>query len=155
THEDNCSNIQQPHFQCVLKVRMAASLTALCIAVLQLSSMESRPPDAIRSRNPKASTEPLFLLYTGQETLESYIDNLSRGNIGAVEELQALFPQPSLLQFMYYCNTLMLLDAMKAHKVKILIYSSTCATSGEPKRDANHRRYTAGKLKQDLQLGSN
>jgi UDP-glucose 4-epimerase len=43
----------------------------------------------------------------------------------------------------YYRNTLMLLDAMKAHKVKILIYSSTCATSGEPKRDANHRRYTA------------
>jgi UDP-glucose 4-epimerase len=37
----------------------------------------------------------------------------------------------------------MLLDAMKAHKVKILIYSSTCATYGEPKRDANHRRYTA------------
>ncbi|KAH8946784.1 hypothetical protein BDL97_11G004900 [Sphagnum fallax] len=103
THEDNCSSIQQPHFQCVLKVRMAASLMALCIAVLQLSSMESRPPDA---------------------------DNLSRGNIGAVEEL-------------YYRNTLMLLDAMKAHKVKILIYSSTCATSGEPKRDANHRRYTA------------
>jgi UDP-arabinose 4-epimerase len=26
---------------------------------------------------------------------------LSRGNIGAVEELQALFPQPSWLQFMY------------------------------------------------------
>ncbi|CAK9195706.1 unnamed protein product [Sphagnum troendelagicum] len=144
THEDNCSSIQQPHFQCVLKVRMAASLMALCIAVLQVSSMESRPPDA---------------------------DNLSRGNIGAVEELQALFPQPSLLQFTYadfdavvhfatvaYMserNTLMLLDAMKAHKVKILIYSSTCATYGEPKRDANHRRYTAGKLKQDLQLGSN
>ncbi|CAM6013373.1 unnamed protein product [Sphagnum balticum] len=56
---------------------------------------------------------------------------------------------------MYYCNTLMLLDAMKAHKVKILIYSSTCATYGKPKRDANHRRYTAGKLTQDLQLGSN
>ncbi|KAH8946787.1 hypothetical protein BDL97_11G005100 [Sphagnum fallax] len=69
THEDNCSSIQQPHFECVLKVRMAASLMALCIAVLQLSSMESRPPDAIRSRNPKASTEPLFLLYTGHQTL--------------------------------------------------------------------------------------
>jgi hypothetical protein len=73
THEDNCSNIQQPHFQCVLKMRMAASLTALCIAVLQLSSMESRPPDAVRSRNPKPSTEPLFLLYPGHQTLESYI----------------------------------------------------------------------------------
>ncbi|KAH9546893.1 hypothetical protein CY35_11G005400 [Sphagnum magellanicum] len=37
THEDNCSSIQQPHFRCVLKVRMAASLTALCMTVLQLS----------------------------------------------------------------------------------------------------------------------
>jgi hypothetical protein len=65
---DNCSSIQQPYFQCVLKVRMAASPTALCIAVLQLSSTESRPPDAVRSRNPKASTEPLFLLYPGHQT---------------------------------------------------------------------------------------
>jgi UDP-glucose 4-epimerase len=40
----------------------------------------------------------------------------------------------------------MLLDAMKAHKVKILIYSSARATYGEPKRDANHRRYTAGQI---------
>jgi len=73
THEDNCSSIQQPHFRCVLKVRMAASLTALCMTVLQLSWMESRPPDAVRSRNPKASTQPLFLLYPGHQTLESYI----------------------------------------------------------------------------------
>jgi hypothetical protein len=47
---DNCSSIQQPYFQCVLKVRMAASPTALCIAVLQLSSTESRPPDAVLSQ---------------------------------------------------------------------------------------------------------
>jgi len=30
-------------------------------------------------------------------------------------------------------NTLTLLEAMKVHKVKTLIYSSTCATYGEPK----------------------
>lgn len=31
-------------------------------------------------------------------------------------------------------NTLVLLEAMAAHGVKTLIYSSTCATYGEPKK---------------------
>jgi UDP-arabinose 4-epimerase len=105
------------------------------------------------------------------------VDNLSRGNIGAIEELQGLFPEPGRLQFIYAdlgdskhvnkifaknaidavmhfaavayvsesmaeplryyhnitFNTLTLLEAMKAHKVRKLIYSSTCATYGEPK----------------------
>lgn len=96
--------------------------------------------------------------------------------MGAVEQLQALFPEPGRLQFLfgdlgdsqrvneifaqnaidavmhfaaiayvsesmadplrYYhnitFNTLTVLEAMKTHGVKKLIYSSTCATYGEP-----------------------
>ncbi|XP_004303936.1 PREDICTED: UDP-arabinose 4-epimerase 1-like [Fragaria vesca subsp. vesca] len=105
------------------------------------------------------------------------VDNLSRGNIGAVRILQQLFPESGRLQFIkadlgdakavnkifsenafdavmhfaavayvgestleplrYYhnitSNTLLVLEAMVAHNVKTLIYSSTCATYGEPK----------------------
>ncbi|KMZ62349.1 UDP-glucose 4-epimerase [Zostera marina] len=104
------------------------------------------------------------------------VDNLSRGNLGAVKILQDQFPKPGRLQFIvadlghpeevdrifsenafdavmhfaavayvgestleplrYYhnitSNTLGLLEAMHRHNVKTLIYSSTCATYGEP-----------------------
>jgi len=104
------------------------------------------------------------------------VDNLSRGNLGAVKLLQEQFPEPGRLQFIcadlgdskavnkifaenafdavmhfaavayvgestmdplrYYhnitSNTLTVLEAMAAHGVKKLIYSSTCATYGEP-----------------------
>ncbi|CAA7394100.1 unnamed protein product [Spirodela intermedia] len=106
------------------------------------------------------------------------VDNLSRGNIGAVKVLQDLFPEPGRLQFIladlgdakavnkifsenafdavmhfaavayvgestleplrYYhnitSNTLVVLEAMAAHRVNKLIYSSTCATYGEPEK---------------------
>ncbi|XP_030470654.1 probable UDP-arabinose 4-epimerase 2 isoform X1 [Syzygium oleosum] len=106
------------------------------------------------------------------------VDNLSRGNIGAVKVLEKLFPEPGRLQFInadlgdpqavnkifaenafdavihfaavayvgestldplrYYhnitSNTLVVLEAMASHGVKKLIYSSTCATYGEPKK---------------------
>ncbi|KAG6642550.1 UDP-arabinose 4-epimerase 1-like [Carya illinoinensis] len=106
------------------------------------------------------------------------VDNLSRGNLGAVKVLQALFPEPGRLQFIYAdlgdaksvnkifsenafdavmhfaavayvgestldplkyyhnitSNTLVVLEAMAAHGVKTLIYSSTCATYGEPEK---------------------
>ncbi|PQQ05167.1 UDP-arabinose 4-epimerase 1-like [Prunus yedoensis var. nudiflora] len=106
------------------------------------------------------------------------VDNLSRGNIGAVRVLQNLFPEPGRLQFIYAdlgdakvvnkifsenafdavmhfaavayvgestleplryyhnitSNTLLVLEAMAAHNVKTLIYSSTCATYGEPEK---------------------
>ena len=98
--------------------------------------------------------------------------------MGAVEQLQALFPEPGRLQFLfgdlgdnkrvneifaqnafdavmhfaaiayvsesmadplrYYhnitFNTLTVLEAMRTHGVKKLIYSSTCATYGEPEQ---------------------
>lgn len=104
------------------------------------------------------------------------VDNLSRGNMGAVKVLQQLFPEPGRLQFIYAdlgdaaavdkifsrnafdavmhfaavayvgestaeplryyhnitSNTLLLVKAMAAHGVNTLIYSSTCATYGEP-----------------------
>ncbi|KAJ6408486.1 hypothetical protein OIU84_011745 [Salix udensis] len=104
------------------------------------------------------------------------VDNLSRGNLGAVKVLQERFPEPGRLQFIYAdlgdakavnkifaentfdavmhfaavayvgestmeplryyhnitSNTLVVLEAMAAHNVKTLIYSSTCATYGEP-----------------------
>ncbi|GMH31041.1 hypothetical protein Nepgr_032884 [Nepenthes gracilis] len=106
------------------------------------------------------------------------VDNLSRGNLGAVRVLQGLFPEAGRLQFIYAdlgdakavnkifsenafdavmhfaavayvgestlqplryyhnitSNTLVVLEAMAAHGVKTLIYSSTCATYGEPKK---------------------
>ncbi|KAM0848877.1 hypothetical protein ACQ4PT_054082 [Festuca glaucescens] len=106
------------------------------------------------------------------------VDNLSRGNIGAVKVLQNLFPEPGRLQFIYAdlgdpkalnrifaenafdavmhfaavayvgestleplryyhnitANTLVVLEAMATHNVKTLIYSSTCATYGEPEK---------------------
>ncbi|CAO2042963.1 unnamed protein product, partial [Urochloa humidicola] len=106
------------------------------------------------------------------------VDNLSRGNIGAIKVLQNLFPEPGRLQFIqadlgdpeavnrifsenafdavmhfaavayvgestleplrYYhnitANTLVVLEAMATHNVKTLIYSSTCATYGEPEK---------------------
>ncbi|XP_019193877.1 PREDICTED: UDP-arabinose 4-epimerase 1-like [Ipomoea nil] len=106
------------------------------------------------------------------------VDNLSRGNMGAVKVLQGLYPEPGRLQFIYAdlgdaaavdklfyenafdavmhfaavayvgestqeplryyhnitSNTLMLVKAMAAHNVKTLIYSSTCATYGEPEK---------------------
>ncbi|XP_016683790.2 UDP-arabinose 4-epimerase 1-like isoform X2 [Gossypium hirsutum] len=113
---------------------------------------------------------------------ESYrvtiVDNLSRGNMGAVKVLQKLFPEPGQLQFVYAdlgdlkavnkifsenafdavmhfaavayvgestldplkyyhnitSNTLVILESMAAHDVRTLIYSSTCATYGEPEK---------------------
>ncbi|KAH8518258.1 hypothetical protein H0E87_000202 [Populus deltoides] len=106
------------------------------------------------------------------------VDNLSRGNLGAVKVLQELFPEPGRLQFIYAdlgepktvnsifsqnafdavmhfaavayvgestvyplkyyhnitSNTLVVLESMAANDVKTLIYSSTCATYGEPEK---------------------
>ncbi|KAL5210333.1 hypothetical protein ABZP36_005956 [Zizania latifolia] len=106
------------------------------------------------------------------------VDNLSRGNMGAIKVLQNLFPEPGRLQFLYAdlgdpkavnrifaenafdaimhftavtyvgentleplryyhnitSNTLVALEAMAAHNWKTLIYSSTCATCGEPEK---------------------
>ncbi|XP_062161325.1 UDP-arabinose 4-epimerase 1 [Alnus glutinosa] len=170
------------------KILLAAVLTALCILVLKQSSSFNTP-------SPFSHHEPgvMHVLVTGgagyigshaafRLLKDSYrvtiVDNLSRGNLGAVKVLQKLFPEAGRLQFIYAdlgdpkavnkifsensfdavihfaavayvgestldplkyyhnitSNTLVVLEAMAAHGVKKLIYSSTCATYGEPEK---------------------
>ncbi|KAI3764178.1 hypothetical protein L2E82_14181 [Cichorium intybus] len=172
----------------VRKIIFASCLIILCIFMLKQSP-------SFRSHNPFSMHETgiTHVLVTGgagyigsHATLrllkDSYrvtiVDNLSRGNMGAVKVLQDLFPQPGRLQFIYAdlgdakavnkifsenafdavihfaavayvgestldplkyyhnitSNTLTVLEAMAAHNVNTLIYSSTCATYGEPEK---------------------
>ncbi|XP_024310340.1 probable UDP-arabinose 4-epimerase 1 [Brachypodium distachyon] len=118
---------------------------------------------------------PLWLVLCSQLCV---VDNLSRGNIGAVKVLQSLIPESRRLQFIYAdlwdpkavnkifaenafdavmhlavvayvgesmleplryqrfaCQSVLFIkDAMATHNVRTLIYSSTCATYGEPKK---------------------
>ncbi|KAK6916903.1 NAD(P)-binding domain [Dillenia turbinata] len=168
------------------KILLAATLTALCIVMLKQSPNFS-------TSSPFSRHEPgiTHVLVTGgagyigshaslRLLKDSYrvtiVDNLSRGNLGAVKVLQELFPEPGRLQFIYAdlgdakavnkifsenafdavmhfaavayvgestleplryyhnitSNTLVVLEAIAKHDVKTLIYSSTCATYGEP-----------------------
>ncbi|XP_027916725.1 UDP-arabinose 4-epimerase 1-like [Vigna unguiculata] len=170
------------------KVFLAAVLTTLCIIMIKRSP-------SLNSSSPFAIHEPgvTHVLVTGgagfigsHATLRllsdnhrvTIVDNLSRGNLGAVKVLQELFPEPGRLQFIYAdlgdrisvdkiflenkfdavmhfaavayvgestmdplkyyhnitSNTLLVLEAMARHDVKTLIYSSTCATYGEPEK---------------------
>lgn len=170
------------------KILMAAVLTALCILMLK-QSPTFNTPSAFSRHQPGV----IHVLVTGgagyigshaalRLLKENYrvtiVDNLSRGNIGAVRILQELFPEPGRLQFIYAdlgdakvvhqifsqnafdavmhfaavayvgestldplkyyhnitLNTLTVLEAMSAHGVPTLIYSSTCATYGEPEK---------------------
>ncbi|MCO5591275.1 hypothetical protein L7F22_045256 [Adiantum nelumboides] len=177
----------RPRSQIAAKVVVACSLTVLCMFMLRQSS--TAPEGVMFSRHDGV----MHVLVTGGagfigshaalRLLEdkhrvTIVDNLSRGNVGAVQMLQQLFPEPDRLQFIYAdlgdskavdqlfaknaidavmhfaavayvgesmeeplryyknitANTLILLEAMKKHGVKKLIYSSTCATYGEPEK---------------------
>ncbi|KAG0497564.1 hypothetical protein HPP92_002255 [Vanilla planifolia] len=168
------------------KILIATFFAAVCVFMLKLS-----PRFSSRSVFAKHESGVTHVLVTGgagyigshavlRLLKDSYrvtiVDNLSRGNIGAVKILQKLFPQPGRLHFVcadlgdaraidqiftqnafdavmhfaavayvgestleplrYYhnitANTLVVLEAMAKHRVKTLIYSSTCATYGEP-----------------------
>ncbi|KAK2448418.1 UDP-arabinose 4-epimerase 1 [Trifolium repens] len=170
------------------KFFLVVALTALCILVIKRSPSFTTP-------SPFSVHEPgvTHVLVTGgagyigsHATLrllkESYrvtiVDNLSRGNLGAVRVLQSLFPEPGRLQFIYAdlgdaksvdkifaenkfdavmhfaavayvgestlyplkyyhnitSNTLVVLESMAKYNVKTFIYSSTCATYGEPEK---------------------
>ncbi|KAF7114029.1 hypothetical protein RHSIM_Rhsim13G0126000 [Rhododendron simsii] len=170
------------------KIVLAAALTALCILMLKQSSTFGSP-----SPFSQRDTGVTHVLVTGgagyigshaalrllkDSHRVTIVDNLSRGNIGAVRVLETLFPQPGRLQFIYAdlgdakavnkifsenafdavihfaavayvgestldplkyyhnitSNTLVVLEAMAAHGVQTLIYSSTCATYGEPEK---------------------
>ncbi|KAB2025329.1 hypothetical protein ES319_D06G142300v1 [Gossypium barbadense] len=93
------------------KILMAATLTALCIIMLKQS-----PNFNTRSRFSEHEEGVIHVLVTGgagyigshaalRLLKESYrvtiVDNLSRGNMGAVKVLQKLFPEPGQLQFVY------------------------------------------------------
>ncbi|XP_042028797.1 UDP-arabinose 4-epimerase 1-like isoform X2 [Salvia splendens] len=168
------------------KILMVSTLTALCILMLRHSPTLNTPTQ-FSSHEPGVT----HVLVTGGagfigshaalRLLKDFyrvtiVDNLSRGNLGAIRVLQQLFPEPGRLQFIYAdlgdaksvrkifsenafdavmhfaavayvgestldplkyyhnitSNTLVVLEAMAAHRVKTLIYSSTCATYGEP-----------------------
>lgn len=172
----------------VVKILMAAGLTALCILMLKQSPSFNAPSSF--SRHEPGVTHVLVTGgagYIGSHAAlrllkDSYrvtiVDNLSRGNLAAIKVLQQLFPEPGRLQFIYAdlgdaktvhkifsenafdavmhfaavayvgestldplkyyhnitSNTLVVLEAMAAHGVHNLIYSSTCATYGEPEK---------------------
>ncbi|XP_022954932.1 UDP-arabinose 4-epimerase 1-like [Cucurbita moschata] len=170
------------------KIILAASLTAICIIMLKQSPNFSTPtPLAIHQPGVTHVLVTGGAGYIGSHAAlrllkDSYrvtiVDNLSRGNLGAVNVLQELFPDYGRLQFIcadlgdaksvnkifsenafhavmhfaavayvgestldplkYYhnitSNTLTVLESMAAHGVKTLIYSSTCATYGEPEK---------------------
>ncbi|XP_051128983.1 probable UDP-arabinose 4-epimerase 3 [Andrographis paniculata] len=170
------------------KIIMVSTLTALCILMLKHSPSFNTPSQF--AINEDGVTHVLVTGgagYIGSHAalrlLQDFyrvtiVDNLSRGNLGAINVLQQLFPEPGRLQFIYAdlgdsqsvhrifsqnsfnavmhfaavayvgestldplkyyhnitSNTLVVLEAMKAHGVKTLIYSSTCATYGEPEK---------------------
>ncbi|ESW31595.1 hypothetical protein PHAVU_002G251100 [Phaseolus vulgaris] len=170
------------------KVFLAAILTTLCIIMIKRTpSLSSSSPFAIREPGVThvlvtggagfiGSHATLRLLRDNHRV--TIVDNLSRGNLGAVKVLQELFPEPGRLQFIYAdlgdpksvnkiflenkfdavmhfaavayvgestvdplkyyhnitSNTLLVLESMAKYDVKTLIYSSTCATYGEPEK---------------------
>ncbi|XP_051124793.1 UDP-arabinose 4-epimerase 1-like [Andrographis paniculata] len=172
--------------QVTRKILLAAGLTALLVFMLRRSPGTSSK----FSEHEPGVTHVLVTGgagYIGSHAVlrllrDSYrvtiVDNLSRGNMGAVKVLQGLFPEPGRLQFIYgdlgdaatvnkvfaenaidavmhfaavayvgestaeplryyhniTSNTLLIVKAMAAHGVKTLIYSSTCATYGEPEK---------------------
>ncbi|XP_062096215.1 UDP-arabinose 4-epimerase 1 [Humulus lupulus] len=170
------------------KILMIATVAALCFVMLKQSPSFNTP--TVFSRHEEGVTHVLVTGGAGyigsHATLRllkdkyrvTIVDNLSRGNLGAVKVLQDLFPEPGRLQFIYAdlgdakavnkifsenafdavmhfaavayvgestldplkyyhnitSNTLIVLETMVAHGVKTLIYSSTCATYGEPEK---------------------
>eukprot|EP00252_Welwitschia_mirabilis_P001579 TRINITY_DN1145_c0_g2_i2.p1 TRINITY_DN1145_c0_g2~~TRINITY_DN1145_c0_g2_i2.p1 ORF type:complete len:410 (+),score=73.14 TRINITY_DN1145_c0_g2_i2:41-1270(+) len=179
--------VPRPKTKMAVKAVVAISLTILCMIMLQHSTHVSHSRQGITKHEEGiqhvlvtggagyiGSHAALRLLEDGY--MVTIVDNLSRGNIGAVHVLEKLFPQPNRLQFIYVdlgdkssveeifrtnsfdavihfaavayvgesmedplryyhnitSNTLTILEAMAASKVSKLIYSSTCATYGEP-----------------------
>ncbi|CAM6102891.1 unnamed protein product [Calypogeia fissa] len=176
----------RPRSQLVVKVTVAFILTALCMVILRQSS-SSTTVNVFSTREEGVkhvlvtggagyigSHAAMLLLENNYRV--TIVDNLSRGNLGAIQTLQKLFKDPTRLQFIYAdlgdakavddifsrnafdavihfaaiayvgesmeeplryyhnitTNTLIVVEAMVKHKVNTLIYSSTCATYGEP-----------------------
>ncbi|OIW13767.1 hypothetical protein TanjilG_17946 [Lupinus angustifolius] len=170
------------------KVFLAAVLTTLCIVMIKrYPSLNSPSPFSVQEAGVTHVLVTGGAGYIGSHATlrllkDSYrvtiVDNLSRGNLGAVKVLQNLFLEPGRLQFIYAdlgdaksvdkifsenkfdavmhfaavayvgestlnplkyyhnitSNTLLVLESMAKYGVKTLIYSSTCATYGEPEK---------------------
>ncbi|CAN6196829.1 unnamed protein product [Urochloa humidicola] len=175
------------------KLVMLVLLAAMCVIMLAQPPCHRRTPPPTSSLFSVHQPGVTHVLVTGgagyigshaavrllkDSFRVTIVDNLSRGNIGAIKVLQNLFPEPARLQFIqadlgdpeavnrifsenafdavmhfaavayvgestleplrYYhnitANTLVVLEAMATHNVKTLIYSSTCATYGEPEK---------------------
>ncbi|GLJ45665.1 hypothetical protein SUGI_0961140 [Cryptomeria japonica] len=183
---DQIESRRRPHL--LAKVLLASFLTILCIVILRHSS--GSDGSNVFSRHETGVTHVLVTGgagYIGSHAAArllrdshrvTIVDNLSRGNLGAIKVLQKQFPGPGRLQFIYAdlgdsgavnkifaenafdavmhfaavayvgestmdplryyhnitSNTLIVLEAMATHGVKKLIYSSTCATYGEPSK---------------------
>jgi len=93
------------------KIVLVMTLTAMCILLLNQSPTFNTP--SVFSRSEPGVTHVLVTGgagYIGSHAAlrllkDSYrvtiVDNLSRGNLGAVKILQQLFPEPGKLQFIY------------------------------------------------------
>ncbi|CAN1226331.1 UDP-arabinose 4-epimerase 1 [Linum grandiflorum] len=143
----------------VAKVALAAILTAVCILVLNRSSFNYTTPFSVREPGVThvlvtggagyiGSHATLRLLKDGYRV--TIVDNLSRGNKGAVKILQELFPEPGRLQFIYAdlgdakaVNKIFSENAFDAvmHFAAVAYVGestmyplNTCATYGEPEK---------------------
>ncbi|CAN1328091.1 UDP-arabinose 4-epimerase 1 [Linum perenne] len=143
----------------VAKVALAAILTTVCILVLNRSSFNYATPFSVREPGVThvlvtggagyiGSHATLRLLTDGYRV--TIVDNLSRGNKGAVKILQELFPEPGRLQFIYAdlgdakaVNKIFAENAFDAvmHFAAVAYVGestmyplNTCATYGEPEK---------------------
>ncbi|CAI0546088.1 unnamed protein product [Linum tenue] len=141
------------------KVALAAIMTTVCILVLKKSSFNYATPFSMREEGVThvlvtggagyiGSHATLRLLKDGYRV--TIVDNLSRGNIGAVKILQELFPEPGRLQFIYAdlgdakaVNKIFAENAFDAvmHFAAVAYVGestmyplNTCATYGEPEK---------------------
>ncbi|KAG6523703.1 hypothetical protein ZIOFF_013579 [Zingiber officinale] len=153
---------RKPHI--IGKLIMAVILTAFCILILKQSpgfmatSVFSQHEPGVThvlvtgGAGYIGSHAALRLLKDSYRV--TIVDNLSRGNLGAIKVNRifaenafdavmhfaavAYVGESTLEPLRYYhnitANTLVILEAMAAHGVKTLIYSSTCATYGEPEK---------------------
>ncbi|KAF9664462.1 hypothetical protein SADUNF_Sadunf16G0021300 [Salix dunnii] len=129
---------------CAGKIIAASLCITACIIILKQSQSPSYSNLSSFSQHELGVTHVLVtggagyigshaaLRLLNDSYLVTIVDNLSRGNLGAVKVLQDLFPEPGRYYHNITSNTLVVLEAMAAHKVKTLIYSSTRATYGEP-----------------------
>ncbi|CAN1828657.1 UDP-arabinose 4-epimerase 1 [Linum perenne] len=141
------------------KIALAVVLTTVCILVLKRSSFNHTTLFSLREEGVThvlvtggagyiGSHATLRLLKDGYRV--TIVDNLSRGNIGAVKILQELFPEPGRLQFIYadlgdakavnkifYENAFdaVMHFAAVAYVGESTMYPlNTCATYGEPEK---------------------